>query len=278
MSWALALTLALSALGTGCSGGSDQATGDKTVLRYTWWGNPDRAERTEKAISLFEKQHPRIDIQTSFAGYEAYKQKLATQAAAWRRPRRHAARLPPDRPVRPGRHPPRPRHPVQRPGHQRHRPRPPRHRQGRRHPVRHPTGPRHGDLRLRRPAVEEGRRRPPGQRLDLGRLGRRRTQRLRTHRQARLRRPRPERGRLRGVAARPGQVPLHQGRRPRLHRRRPHPLLDLHRRTAPRGSRLLGGGHHPGRRHRREHPTRPRHRLRRLQLGRPHRRLGPDRR
>ncbi|WP_328359462.1 ABC transporter substrate-binding protein [Streptomyces sp. NBC_00457] len=81
MSWALALTLALSALGTGCSGGSDQATGDKTVLRYTWWGNPDRAERTEKAISLFEKQHPRIDIQTSFAGYEAYKQKLATQAA-----------------------------------------------------------------------------------------------------------------------------------------------------------------------------------------------------
>ncbi|WP_210593384.1 ABC transporter substrate-binding protein [Streptomyces sp. GESEQ-35] len=80
-SWALALTLALSALGTGCSTGSDQATGDKIMLRYTWWGNPDRAERTDKAIDLFEKQHPDIEVQTSFAGYEPYKQKLATQAA-----------------------------------------------------------------------------------------------------------------------------------------------------------------------------------------------------
>ncbi|MEV6175525.1 ABC transporter substrate-binding protein [Streptomyces sp. NPDC051954] len=80
-SWALALTLALSALGTGCSTGSDQATGDKILLRYTWWGNPDRAERTDQAIDLFEKQHPDMEIQTSFAGYEPYKQKLATQAA-----------------------------------------------------------------------------------------------------------------------------------------------------------------------------------------------------
>ena len=51
------------------------------MLRYTWWGNPDRAARTEEAVALFEKRHPDIDIQTSFSGYEPYKQKLATQAA-----------------------------------------------------------------------------------------------------------------------------------------------------------------------------------------------------
>jgi multiple sugar transport system substrate-binding protein len=55
--------------------------GGKVALRYTWWGNPDRAERTEQAVALFEKQHPNISVQTSFSGYDAYKQKLATQAA-----------------------------------------------------------------------------------------------------------------------------------------------------------------------------------------------------
>ncbi|MEU2863037.1 ABC transporter substrate-binding protein [Streptomyces mirabilis] len=69
-------------LAAGCSGsGGSSGTGGKVVLRYTWWGNPDRAARTEQAVSLFEKKHPGIQVQTSFAGYDAYKQKLATQAA-----------------------------------------------------------------------------------------------------------------------------------------------------------------------------------------------------
>ncbi|QNP72883.1 carbohydrate ABC transporter substrate-binding protein [Streptomyces roseirectus] len=74
-----AVALLLCAALAGC-GGSASADG-KVVLRYTWWGNPDRAERTEKAVALFEKANPGIDIQTSFSGYDAYKQKLATQAA-----------------------------------------------------------------------------------------------------------------------------------------------------------------------------------------------------
>ncbi|MEU9284288.1 ABC transporter substrate-binding protein [Streptomyces sp. NPDC048275] len=66
----------------GCSdSGGSSGTGGKVVLRYTWWGNPDRAARTEQAVSLFEKGHPGVEVQTSFAGYEPYKQKLATQAA-----------------------------------------------------------------------------------------------------------------------------------------------------------------------------------------------------
>ncbi|TLS46658.1 carbohydrate ABC transporter substrate-binding protein [Streptomyces montanus] len=80
-SCATAAVLALCAALSGCSGSGDSGGGGKAVLRYTWWGNPDRAARTEEAVALFEKQHPGIDVQTSFAGYDAYKQKLATQAA-----------------------------------------------------------------------------------------------------------------------------------------------------------------------------------------------------
>ncbi|MFE4058162.1 ABC transporter substrate-binding protein [Streptomyces sp. NPDC059096] len=80
-SWALLMTLTLSALLTACGGSEGTSGGGKVTLRYTWWGNPDRAARTDEAVALFEKEHPGIDVQTSFAGYDAYKQKLATQAA-----------------------------------------------------------------------------------------------------------------------------------------------------------------------------------------------------
>ncbi|NGO09349.1 carbohydrate ABC transporter substrate-binding protein [Streptomyces sp. HC44] len=80
-SWATATVLALCAALSACSGSGDSVGGGKVVLRYTWWGNPDRAARTQEAVALFEKRHPDIDIQTSFSGYDAYKQKLATQAA-----------------------------------------------------------------------------------------------------------------------------------------------------------------------------------------------------
>ncbi|MER8003102.1 ABC transporter substrate-binding protein [Streptomyces sp. NPDC095613] len=79
--WALLVTLALTALLTACGGPDDSGGGGRVTLRYTWWGNPDRAARTERAVALFEKRHPGVEVQTSFAGYDAYKQKLATQAA-----------------------------------------------------------------------------------------------------------------------------------------------------------------------------------------------------
>ncbi|MGP4047589.1 ABC transporter substrate-binding protein [Streptomyces sp. 2A115] len=80
-SCATATVLALCAVLTGCSGSGESSGGGKVVLRYTWWGNPDRAARTEEAVALFEERNPGVDVQTSFSGYDAYKQKLATQAA-----------------------------------------------------------------------------------------------------------------------------------------------------------------------------------------------------
>ncbi|NLU71292.1 carbohydrate ABC transporter substrate-binding protein [Streptomyces sp. HNM0575] len=67
--------------GSGDEAGSGSGSGDKVTLRFTWWGNADRAARTEKAVAAFERAHPGIRIQTSYATYDAYKQKLATQAA-----------------------------------------------------------------------------------------------------------------------------------------------------------------------------------------------------
>jgi multiple sugar transport system substrate-binding protein len=81
VSCALALVLTLGGTLTGCGGGEGGGSGGKVTLRFTWWGNPDRAARTDEAVKLFEKRHPDIDISTSFAGFETYKAKLATQAA-----------------------------------------------------------------------------------------------------------------------------------------------------------------------------------------------------
>ncbi|CAM5650682.1 Putative ABC transporter substrate-binding protein YesO [Streptomyces alboniger] len=83
---ASAAALALCAVLAGCGGSGESVGGGKVALRYTWWGNPDRAERTEQAVALFEKRHPNVQVQTSFSGYDAYKQKLAVQATGVTRP------------------------------------------------------------------------------------------------------------------------------------------------------------------------------------------------
>src|SRR5262245_19374217 len=80
---AIALTAVAALLATTAACGSDDGgSGSKQVtIRFDWWGNADRAEITEKAIDLFETKHPTIKVETSFAEFNAYFQKLATQIA-----------------------------------------------------------------------------------------------------------------------------------------------------------------------------------------------------
>lgn len=81
VSAALAALLGLTAAACG-SGEENTPPGSKQVtLRFDWWGNADRAEITEKAIDLFEQKNPNIKVETSFAEFNAYFQKLATQIA-----------------------------------------------------------------------------------------------------------------------------------------------------------------------------------------------------
>jgi multiple sugar transport system substrate-binding protein len=58
----------------GGGGGDEQVT-----LRFEWWGNADRAKLTQQAVDLFMQKNPNIKIETSFAEFNAYFQKLATQ-------------------------------------------------------------------------------------------------------------------------------------------------------------------------------------------------------
>lgn len=70
--------LALAGCGGSASAGSD---GDAT-LRITWWGNSDRAEATQKAIDLFEKENEGIKVEALPSTFDGYYNKLTTQFAA----------------------------------------------------------------------------------------------------------------------------------------------------------------------------------------------------
>jgi multiple sugar transport system substrate-binding protein len=75
---AMALSLVL---GSAVACGSDDGAGGQTTIRFDWWGNPDRAAVTERAVDLFEQKNPDIKVETSYAEFNAYFQKLATQIA-----------------------------------------------------------------------------------------------------------------------------------------------------------------------------------------------------
>ena len=74
---------ALAACGTGSStSAGETGTAEKPVtINYTWWGNDDRAERTRKAIALFESKNPDIKVNGNFTDFPSYWQKRATEAA-----------------------------------------------------------------------------------------------------------------------------------------------------------------------------------------------------
>ncbi|MFJ6569192.1 ABC transporter substrate-binding protein [Streptomyces sp. NPDC091292] len=78
---AAGLSTALTAALTSCSRADGGTASQGITLTFSWWGNDDRAARTQEAVRLFEKEHPGVTVRTSNAGYGSYLQKLATQAA-----------------------------------------------------------------------------------------------------------------------------------------------------------------------------------------------------
>ncbi|TDT86161.1 carbohydrate ABC transporter substrate-binding protein (CUT1 family) [Arthrobacter sp. AG258] len=73
---------ALAACGNGGNSSGQTGSAEKPVtINYTWWGNDDRAERTRKAIALFESKNPDIKVNGNFTDFAGYWQKRATEAA-----------------------------------------------------------------------------------------------------------------------------------------------------------------------------------------------------
>jgi multiple sugar transport system substrate-binding protein len=60
---------------------TDSGTGKQVTLRVSWWGSQDRADRTLKAIKLFEEANPDIKISAEFLGWDGYWVKMSTMAA-----------------------------------------------------------------------------------------------------------------------------------------------------------------------------------------------------
>jgi len=69
--------IALTALVFGCT-----PKGDPNYLRYAWWGNNTRDERTLAVTQLFMEENEGITIETEPTGWDGYWPKMNTQAAA----------------------------------------------------------------------------------------------------------------------------------------------------------------------------------------------------
>ncbi|MDG4770762.1 extracellular solute-binding protein [Solwaraspora sp. WMMD792] len=82
----LAIAAALSLVATGTVACGDDTESGEVALRYSWWGNADRADLMQQAIDLFEEQNPGITVTPSFQEYEAYWQKLTTETAGGNMP------------------------------------------------------------------------------------------------------------------------------------------------------------------------------------------------
>jgi len=73
----LLAVIALAALVLGCA-----PKGDPNYLRYAWWGNNTRDERTNKVTQLFMEKNSAVTIETEATGWDGYWLKLNTQVSA----------------------------------------------------------------------------------------------------------------------------------------------------------------------------------------------------
>ncbi|MDI6102656.1 extracellular solute-binding protein [Actinoplanes sp. NEAU-A12] len=68
---------------TACGGSSGSG---KTTLRFAWWGSEERAKLTQKVVDLFVSKNPAIEVKTTYAAYDPYFQKLATEMSGGNAP------------------------------------------------------------------------------------------------------------------------------------------------------------------------------------------------
>ncbi|RXJ02114.1 sugar ABC transporter substrate-binding protein [Anaerobacillus alkaliphilus] len=62
------------------------ATGEDVEIRFLWWGNQDRHDRTLALIEAYEDLNPHVSINPEFLGFGDYADRLATQVAGGNAP------------------------------------------------------------------------------------------------------------------------------------------------------------------------------------------------
>ncbi|GIF64539.1 ABC transporter ATP-binding protein [Asanoa ishikariensis] len=83
---AVALLATFCLLAGGCSAGDREGSGDSVTLSVFWWGDQDRAERTEAALKLYSNRHPGTTFKVTWQGEAGYYDRLATQAVGGNAP------------------------------------------------------------------------------------------------------------------------------------------------------------------------------------------------
>ena len=84
---AVVMAVLTAVLASACGGGQEQADETGPVeLRFSWWGNAERAALMQQAIEKFQSKHTNIKVTPSFQEFEAYWQKLATETAGGNAP------------------------------------------------------------------------------------------------------------------------------------------------------------------------------------------------
>jgi len=64
------------------AGAGQQQSSSGGYIRFAWWGNPTRDERTNNVAQLFMSKNPGVTVETEPTNWDGYWQKLNTQAAA----------------------------------------------------------------------------------------------------------------------------------------------------------------------------------------------------
>jgi multiple sugar transport system substrate-binding protein len=77
--------LGLAMLATGCGNSAGSSDGSVTI-RFSWWGNDDRAKITNQAIDAFEAANPGIKVEGESIDFNSYFDRLATSVAAGNEP------------------------------------------------------------------------------------------------------------------------------------------------------------------------------------------------
>lgn len=69
-------------LANAACGGSTDDKSSTVNLRFSWWGNNDRAKTTQQVIDAFQAKNPNIKIKGETTDFNSYFERLATQIAS----------------------------------------------------------------------------------------------------------------------------------------------------------------------------------------------------
>ena len=63
-----------------------EANNEPVTLRIAWWGAEGRAEKTNKVIELFKKKYPNVTIETDYADFKTYFEKMSAYSLSGQLP------------------------------------------------------------------------------------------------------------------------------------------------------------------------------------------------